>query len=95
LRLHLEPKLGKLSLTKLSTQHLQNLYADRLDAGLSPTTVHHLHATTHRALEQAVRQGLVARNVADLVDPLRIARHEIRTLSPDEANRLIDLIRTA
>ncbi|MEX0750747.1 MAG: tyrosine-type recombinase/integrase, partial [Dehalococcoidia bacterium] len=92
-RLHLEPKLGKLSLTKLSPQHLQNLYADRLEAGLSPTTVHHLHATIHRALEQAVKWGLVARNVADLVDPPRIARHEIRTLSPEEANGLIDAAR--
>jgi integrase len=89
-RLHLEPKLGKLALTKLSPQQLQNLYADRLEAGLSPTTVHHLHATIHKALEQAVKWGLVGRNVADLVEPPRIARYEIRTLSPDEANLLLD-----
>jgi len=89
-RLHIEPTLGKLSLTKLTPQHLQRLYAERLDAGLSPTTVHHLHATLHKALEQAVRWGLLGRNVADLVDPPRIARFEIQTLSPDDARLLLD-----
>jgi len=89
-RLHVEPTLGKLSLTKLTPQHLQRLYAERLDAGLSPTTVHHLHATVHKALEQAVRWGLLGRNVADLVDPPRIARFEIQTLSPGDARALLE-----
>jgi integrase len=88
-RLHIVPSLGKLTLTKLTPQHVQRLYAERLDAGASPTTVHHLHAVLHRALKQAVRWNLVARNVADLVDPPRIAHHEISTLDPADAQRLI------
>jgi integrase len=88
-RLHIVPTLGKVALTKLSPEHLQSLYAERLEAGLSPTSVHHLHATIHRALEQGVRWGLVGRNVADLVDPPRIQRHEIKTLSPEDAQKLL------
>jgi len=88
-RLHIEPALGKFTLTKLSPQHLQKLYADRLAAGSSPTTVHHLHATIHRALRQAVRWNLVVRNIADLVDPPRDAHFEITTLSSDQARTLL------
>lgn len=90
-RLHAIPTLGKLSLEKLTPQHLQRLYADRLDAGLSPTTVHHLHAAVHKALSQAVRLNLVQRNVADLVDAPRIAKHEMTTLAPDDARHFLDV----
>jgi integrase len=88
-RLHVTPALGKLALGKLAPHHLQRLYADRLVAGASPTTVHHLHATIHRALKQAVRWNLVARNVADLVDPPRNAHFQHTTLAPDEARELL------
>jgi hypothetical protein len=56
-RLHVLPDLGTLSLTKVAPQHLQRLYTSRLDAGLSPTTVNHLHALIHKALSNAVRRG--------------------------------------
>ena len=89
-RLHVVPSLGKTALTKLTPQHLQRLYADRLATGASPTTVHHLHATLHRALDQAVRWNLVVRNVADLVDPPRDRHFEITTLSPEQARAFLD-----
>jgi integrase len=88
-RLHLVPVLGKTSLERLTPQQLQRLYNDRLASGLSPTTVHHLHATIHKALAQAVRWNLVGRNVADLVDPPRIAGFEMKTLSPEQARALL------
>src|SRR3712207_1949753 len=37
-RLHLEPVLGRLKLKVLAPAHVQGLYRDRLDAGLSPAT---------------------------------------------------------
>ena len=91
-RLHATPTLGKVSLTRLTPQHLQRLYADRLKAGLSATSVHHLHAMLHSALDQAVRWTLVARNVAGLVDPPRNNHFEMTTLSPDEARRFLDTV---
>src|SRR5581483_4961706 len=86
-RLHVMPDIGKVSLQRLAPVHLQSLYSDKLKAGLSPTTVHHLHAVIHKGRSQAVRWNLVHRNVADFVDPPRIERFEMRTLSPDEARR--------
>ena len=91
-RLHAVPALGKMTLTQLTPQHLQHLYSDRLKAGLSPTSVHHLHATIHGALEQAVRWNLVPRNVADLVDPPRNAHFEMTTLSPEQARLFLETV---
>lgn len=63
--------------------------AAALEEGLSPTTVHHLHAVLHKAMDQAIRWGLVVRNVLELVDPARMARTEMRTLSPKQARHFL------
>ncbi len=89
-RLHVLPDLGPLTLTKVTPQQLQRLYTSRLDAGLSPTTVNHLHALIHKALSNAVRWGIVNRNVADLVDPPRSRHFEIATLNADQARAFLD-----
>ena len=88
-RLHAVPSIGKVALARLSPQHLQRLYGKRLDAGLSPQSVRHLHAVLHRALEQATRWNLVVRNVADLVTPPRAQRHEMKTFDPAQARLLL------
>ncbi len=90
LRLHVVPEIGKVRLVRLSPQHLQRLYAGRLDAGLSPASVVQLHAVLRRALGQAARWGLVARNVASLVTPPRLERREMATLSPEHARNLLE-----
>jgi integrase len=89
-RLHAIPELGHLTLAKLGPQHLQRLYASRLESGLSATSVAHLHAVLHRALGQAARWGLVPRNVASLATPPRIRRQEMATLSPEQARALLE-----
>ncbi len=89
-RLHATPALGRVALTKLEAAHLDELYTKRIDAGLSPTTVRHLHAMLHNALRQAVRQGILSRNVADLVDVPKMRPRMMTTLSSDEVRALID-----
>lgn len=49
-----------------------------------------LHAILRRALVTVERWGLASRNVAKLVDPPRIPRHEIRPLTPEQARLLLD-----
>ena len=92
-RLHLIPDVGRVSLQRLTPQHLQRLYSRKLAEGLSPTTVNHLHATIHKALATAVRWSVVNRNVGDLVDPPRSRRFEITTLSPEQSRQLLDAAR--
>ena len=50
---HLLPALDKVAIQKLTAADLQKLYADKLKVGLSASTVGHIHAVAHRALEQA------------------------------------------
>lgn len=89
-RLHTIPTLGNTSLVKLSGQQLQTLYANRLEAGMSATSVHHLHMMLHHALDNALRLDLVQRNVCDLVDPPRMRRHLALALTPQQARSLLD-----
>ena len=88
MRLHVLPTLGKVLLTKLTPEHLERLYAAKLET-LSETTVHHIHAALHRALAHALRKNLVARNIASLVDAPAIKTREMVTLSEDELQRFI------
>lgn len=87
--LHLVPEIGNVPLARLNAQHLANLYAAKLSSGLAARTVGHTHRVLHRALRDAVRWGFVTRNVSDLVSPPRPPATEPRTLSPEEARRLL------
>jgi integrase len=68
---HLRPALGGIKLKKLTAAHVQGFYRDRLDHGLSPSTVHKMHAILHKALSQALRWHMVPRNVTEAVKPPR------------------------
>jgi integrase len=87
---HVKPALGRVKLRNLSAMHLQRLYRDKLDAALSPATVQKVHHVIHKALSQAVRWDLIARNPADAVQAPTPSTEEMRPLSADEARRLLD-----
>jgi integrase len=88
-RLHIVPMLGKYQLQKLSPEHVQSLYARKLEAGFSETTVHHIHNVLHKALKTAMKWGLIPRNVCELVDAPRKARFEGQALTVEQARRLL------
>lgn len=89
LTLHVLPSLGRRPLARITAPDLQALYGRKLKEGLSPRTVGHVHRVLHRALQDAVRWGLVGRNICDAVKPPRVQPKEMRSLSPDEARRLL------
>ena len=64
-RVHIIPALAKKKLKTLNPADVQRFYRAKLDSGLSSATVHKLHVILHKALKQALRWGLVPRNVAD------------------------------
>jgi integrase len=88
-RLHLLPGIGHHPLQKLSPQHLQSFYTQKLRDGLSATTVTSFHNVLHKALETAVRWNLIARNPCDLVSPPRRKRFEIQPLSTEQVRQLL------
>ena len=89
IRLHVNPRIGRVRMARLSPDHLSRLYGHLLSKGLAPKTIRQVHAIIHRALRQALRLRLVAVNAAEAVDPPRLERKEFRTLSPEEAKRLL------
>lgn len=89
-RLHLIPDLGRISVAKLAAPDVQRFLNAKLASGLSPRRVQYLHAVLRRALVTAERWGIASRNVAKLVDPPRVPRHEIKPLTPVQARQLID-----
>jgi integrase len=92
-RLHLKPALGRVKLSKLTPAHVQGLYSDKLDSGLSPATVQKIHAVLHKALVQALRWNMIPRNATDAVKAPRPAPEEMHPLSPVEARKLIEAVR--
>src|SRR5207302_10318122 len=83
-RLHLLPAVGDMGLVLLGPLDLQALYAAKRKT-LSSTTVHHIHRVTHTMLEQAVRWGCVARNVAHLIKAPKITRPEMKGWTKEQA----------
>ncbi|HEX9037463.1 MAG TPA: tyrosine-type recombinase/integrase, partial [Ktedonobacterales bacterium] len=92
-RLYLVPTLGKVALSKLTPQQIQSLYTAKLNEGYSTTTIAHLHTVIHHALDSALRFGLVQRNVAEFVEPPKVRKVEMKTLSPEQARKLLEVAR--
>jgi len=101
------PKLGRTLLVKLSADQLARFYATLLkdgrrrvvggeDAALSAGTVHAVHVAIHRALKDAQRWGLVARNVADAAsaDAPRAQRREMteRLWTPTQLRTFLESV---
>jgi integrase len=84
-RMHLKPLLGRVKLRALSPTHARNLYREKLDIGLAPRTVQYIHTTLHKALKDAVADGLVPRNVTDGIKAPRPIKKEVNALSPEQA----------
>jgi len=89
IRLHLGPELGKIRLSKLSPDDVEDFIGRKIDAGLSPRTVQYCHAVLRVALQKAVRYGKIPRNVASLVDAPKVSREPVKPLTTKEAKALL------
>ncbi|MEV1145994.1 tyrosine-type recombinase/integrase [Micromonospora sp. NPDC049799] len=90
---HVRPALGRLALDKLTPTVIRRLLAEKTDAGLSATTVRHIHGLIRNSLGDAEREELVHRNAAKSVRPPAMRQVERRALGVDEAKRLLDVLR--
>lgn len=90
IRIHVVPNLGKHRLSKLTPQHVQQFYTQKLEEGLSTTTVRQIHLILHRALKDAIRMGLIQRNVTEMVRPPRKRKVEMKTLDARQAALFVE-----
>ncbi len=83
-----KPSLG------LSRPTFAGCYAAKLGSGLSSTSVHHIHAVIHVALQRAMDDGVLGRNVAALVgrsNRPKVRRVEMKTIATgDQPRRFLE-----
>ncbi|MFV0307465.1 MAG: tyrosine-type recombinase/integrase [Desertimonas sp.] len=89
-RKHITPIIGARKLDQLNAPDIRRLLHAKLDEGLSANTVRHIHAVLRSALEQAVRDDLLARNVARNVQAPHASPEPVVPFDVDEARRLLD-----
>lgn len=92
-RVHLVPSLGRIPLQQLGPQHVQAFINHKLESGLSAHTVSDIHGILRHALSQAVKWGLVPRNVAALVDKPRFEHRQMNYLTPEQAKSLLAAVK--
>ena len=90
---HIEPELGRIRLTKLTTPHVLSWLRAKKEAGVGAATMRRALALLKRALAQALHWQLIARNPAEGVKPPRYAPRETRPLSPEELVAFLEAIR--
>ena len=90
----LKSRLGDVKAAKLTAQHLDRAYSAWLAEGLSPTTVHHLHATVSAALRQAVRWQVLPRAVTEQASPPPARPKPVRATDPSIVKALISAAET-
>ena len=93
------PHLGGIRLSALTGGHIARTYDELRTSGnrrgkgeakgLSERSLKHTHTCLHKALEDAARRRLIARNPADDVEPPRPRNAEMKVWSPDEVRRFL------
>ncbi len=86
----LGPAIGGLRLSKLTARDLDGLYTALTRRGLAPATVRQIPAVMRAALNQAVRWGMVGRNVATLASAPSQPQREQHPPSEAEVQALLD-----
>lgn len=103
---YVAPSLGGVQLQSLTAVELDRLYSDLLagrhagprsgrspaDGKLSDTTVGHVHRLVHKMLADALKKGLVARNVASAATPpkqVQPGQQELAVWAPDQLRQFL------
>ena len=87
---HVIPEIGNVRLVDLEPRQLQALYSKKRTSGLSTRTVRYVYSLMYQALRQAVRQGVLSRNVAEATDPPKLERKEVAVLEREDVARFLE-----
>lgn len=87
-RLRLVPMLGHVQLRKLTPGVVEDALGKLQAQGLAPWTIRATRTALSRALRDAVRDGLVDRNVARLVDPPPLEQRHPSAFTVEEFGRI-------
>lgn len=103
---HLKPSLGTIALKDLKPQQVQKMLNQKLESGrtrtdnkgqkggsLSPRMVQYIYSVIYMALKQAVKNGLVARNVCDAVDKPKKVKPEFMPWTTEQTNQFLTSVK--
>lgn len=89
IRRHLAPKLGRKRLGQLTARDVRHFVAGLNAAGVGSRTAQYAHGVLRAALEDAVREEIIPRNVAKLVRVPRPVKQKREPLSVPEVRILL------
>jgi integrase len=87
------PAIGRVPLQKLEPLQVKRMCNNQLKRGLSPKMVVEIHGLLHKALDDAVKWGLVGRNVCDLVERPRLEEKKKPLLNKGQALTLLESVK--
>ena len=87
--LYVGKELQRVKLHEMRPEHVRRWMNEQTGRGLSSTTVRNTRAVLNAAVEFAVRQEWIFRNVVELVKPPKRVRPNLRPPTPAEMGRLI------
>ena len=90
LRLHVRPILGKKKLSSIRPLDIQEMVNKLQEKGLSPRSARHAYSILFRALKQAVKWRLLVSNPAEAVDLPKQVRKEMKSLTPEQAQKFLE-----
>ena len=90
LRVNVLPRWGEIRLADVTHEGVAAWIADLTASGLSAATVRQVHRVLSLTFSLAVRDGRLARNLADHVPLPRAAKHEKVFLTVDQVEQLAD-----
>lgn len=86
---HFAPVLGKIELKDLTPRKLQEFYNFKRSEGLSPKTIINMNLCLHKALDQAVKEGLLKSNPASALNLKRGSKPQISILTREQQSQLL------
>ena len=95
---HIKPGLGAIKLESLTTQDVQEFYNSRLKGGetresLSPKTVKNIHGVLHKALHQAMLNGLIRNNPSDACVLPKATKKKVKPLNEEQIATLLKALK--
>jgi len=89
---HVLPVFAEMQIARIETIRVRAWVADMNAAGYAPDTVRKAHRLLNSALEAAVEDRLIARNPAARVDLPQQRKQEMRFLTVEEVDALVEAI---
>lgn len=89
---YLIPCIGYIYIQDLKMEHVQSMLNSLSKRKLSPRTIKYTYIILHSALDQAVKNNIIVKNVSNNVITPKQAKHEIKILSLEEQNIFIRCI---